>query len=226
MPTPTFSYFPIRGRGFVGRALLHSAGVEFNDDRVPLETWETVKATTPYGHVPFYQDDTVGVLTESGTIYRYLARAHGFAGSTAIEQVRVDEIFEIYFDIFRAAQKAYFGADAGGETVVRESETLSRQKFLANAVPQYVALTTRLLARNGNRGFLVGNSLTLADFQAFHVLNNWLRPLSPAAIAEVQPYLDGVRKANARFNSYLTNGGVAVTTEPSVFTFLNTPELF
>lgn len=215
MSRPTFNYFPIRARGFVGRALLHAAGVEFNDNRIAFDQWEAVKPTTPFGHIPTYEDSTIGVLTESGAIARYLARQHGLAGRCPKEQARVDEVFDIFQDIFRAAFTENFGdnAEAG------------RAAFLAR-IPGYVSLVQRLLERNGNTGFLVGDAFSLADVQAFNVINNWLRPLAPSVVAPLQGYLDGVRRSNPGFNSFTTGGHLAATTLPAPYGLLHTAAEF
>lgn len=214
-----FTYFPLRARGFVARALLVIAGVEWVDDRVTPENWAERKASTPFGQVPLLEDEDVGVLAQSDAIHRHLARKFGLAGKNVREAALVDQAYEEGNDLLTQTIKTLFsGATDEG-----------RAALVGTTIPKHVSHYKTLLALNGNNGFLVGDSLTLADIQAFHVLNNWARPWDPSAVAELQSYLDGIRKANPALSQWLADGKLAATTAPGwvpIVKFLNKPEHF
>mmetsp|Transcript_20568 Transcript_20568/g.78861 ORF Transcript_20568/g.78861 Transcript_20568/m.78861 type:complete len:226 (+) Transcript_20568:27-704(+) len=214
-----FTYFPLRARGFVSRALLVVSGAEWVDDRVSPEAWAEKKGTTPFGQVPLLEDEDVGVLAQSDAINRHLARKFGLAGKGIKEQALVDQAYEEANDLLNQVIKTLFsGATEEGKATL-----------LTTTIPKHVGHIKTLLEANGNNGFLVGDSLTVADIQAFHVLNNWARPWGPEAVAPLQSYLDGVRKANAALSKWISEGSLCPTTAPGwvpIVKFLNKPEQF
>jgi len=94
-------YFGIRGRGEPIRMLLKLAGVEFEDVRIEMEQWPTLKEETPFGQVPVLEVDGVKIA-QSNAIMRYLGREYGFAGATNLEDAQLDMVADLFYDASKA----------------------------------------------------------------------------------------------------------------------------
>ena len=67
-------YFDFNGgRGEVARLAMAIGGVPFEDDRIPLATWPSVREQTPFHAVPVLEVDGE-VITQSNVINRYVGR--------------------------------------------------------------------------------------------------------------------------------------------------------
>jgi len=75
------------------------------------------------------------------------------------------------------------------------------------------------LKKNHNgEGFFFGDSFTLADANAFHILNDWTRPVAPDAL-KAFPALEAYRKRIAaipQIAAYLKSPRFPPTTGPDV----------
>ena len=139
-----------------------------------------------------------GPLTQSDVIHRYLAEKYGLLGKSALEKLRIDEAYELGNDFLNAVTYAVFVQKT------EEAKALAHADLLETVMPRFLTHMKSILERNGNNGFMVGDSLSLADLQAFHLLNNFVRFLNKDALAgEWQAYLDGIRKSNAAFSTFL-----------------------
>ena len=68
-------YFDIAGRGEVLRILLGGCkDVQYVDTRIPFSEWKTVKPTLPLGTLPVLIKDDNIVMTQSTSLYRYVAK--------------------------------------------------------------------------------------------------------------------------------------------------------
>lgn len=97
---PTIRYFDFQGRAEPLRFALAAAGVEFNDTVVPWDQWPLIKekegrtATLPCSSLPTYQDQQVGVLCQTFSVLRHIARTHNLYGEGLRENAQVDMILE------------------------------------------------------------------------------------------------------------------------------------
>eukprot|EP00339_Tiarina_fusa_P014882 CAMPEP_0117051436 /NCGR_PEP_ID=MMETSP0472-20121206/35532_1 /TAXON_ID=693140 ORGANISM="Tiarina fusus, Strain LIS" /NCGR_SAMPLE_ID=MMETSP0472 /ASSEMBLY_ACC=CAM_ASM_000603 /LENGTH=224 /DNA_ID=CAMNT_0004765635 /DNA_START=1 /DNA_END=675 /DNA_ORIENTATION=+ len=181
-----YYYFDLRARGFVNRVLLAVGGEEYTDHRVSFEEWGELKPTLPltFNQLPLYQSEEVGSLCQSDAISRHLARKFNLYGKTPKENAQIDEVYEEFTDLLNATIKVTFAEDFEAK----------KAAFISTDIPKHVSFAEKLLARNGT-GWFVGDSLTVADIQAFHVLNNWVRPYAPELITPpVKAFLKKVRE--------------------------------
>ena len=169
-------YFDFRGRGFIIRVLLDIAHVDYNDHRVTFEEWSSMKTTCTFGQLPVWKDSDVGTLSQSHSIHRYLANKYNLNGKNAIETARIDEIYEEGNDIFNAIIQVLFAKDQFEE---------KKPNLITNIIPKHIAFLTNILKKNnGGLGWFVGDSLSLADIQVFHIVNNLVRPWGPELISD------------------------------------------
>lgn len=168
MSNGDFYYFGVRGRGFVARLLLELAHVEHNYHCISFEQWPSMKETCTFGQLPIWKDSEIGTLAQSDAIQRYLANKYNLNGKNAVETARIDEIYEECNDLFNGIIRTVFSGDQFEE---------KKKDLLEKEIPKHVGFLTNLLKKNnGGNGWFVGDSLSLADVQAFHALNNSARP--------------------------------------------------
>nr|ACU45083.1 glutathione s-transferase pi [Pfiesteria piscicida] len=216
---PQLLYFDLRGRADAIRALLYVADVEFEDKRVTFEEWGALKAEQPFGQIPVWRDGDL-VLAQSGAITRHLARKYNFYGKDLNESAQVDEAVESVRDVFDALVKV---------TISAEFDSL-KDEFVAS-LPQKLGPLEKILARNGGDGFLVGSGISLADFEAWHLLNNFVAPFKKfnegkSVLGEsLQAYLDRVNAVPA-IARFVSEAQSKIAVPPSFFKFLGDPADF
>lgn len=112
-------YFDGRGRAEIIRLIFVTAGVEYEDIRIPREEWPAVKPSKliscsssdliltpsserltdmPLGQMPVLEVDGVK-LCQSGAISRYLANLYDLAGKSDMDKYWVDAFREAMEDI-------------------------------------------------------------------------------------------------------------------------------
>jgi glutathione S-transferase len=166
---PLLTYFAIRGRAEIVRVMLEELGVEYDERRVSVEEWPTVKQTLMFGQMPTYREGDV-LIDQSHAIYRYLARKHNLYGDNEHERIRCDIVEEAFVD----AQN-----NIGG-FCWRPDFTQQRANYEATQLPALMGKLQTLLDLNRNgTGWWVGDRLSYVDFLAWHFLE-YVRALSPA----------------------------------------------
>lgn len=91
-PKMTLHYFDAAGRAEPIRWILaYGAGEEWTDHRIERAEWPAIKASTPFGSVPYIDVDGKP-LGQSIAIMRYLAKQYGLAGQDAWENAEVDAV--------------------------------------------------------------------------------------------------------------------------------------
>uniref|UniRef100_A0A914PYX1 glutathione transferase n=1 Tax=Panagrolaimus davidi TaxID=227884 RepID=A0A914PYX1_9BILA len=152
------TYFDTRGLGEAIRLILRYTKSDFEDNRITFEQWPKIKPTTPAGKVPVLEFGG-NYLIESAAICRYLARKHGLAGKSDLEEAKVDAIVDQNKDFFAQAVPwliVKFGIEKGDEA------ELKKTKLIPNA-EIYLPIYQKYLKESGS-GFLVKSGLTFADF--------------------------------------------------------------
>merc|ERR1712146_622960 len=146
-------YFPLRGRGDGIRALLHVAGVEFEDEKVTFEEWPSKKAEQPFGQLPVLHDGD-DVIAQTHAIERHIARKYGLYGANASEAALIDQAVEIGRDI----------ADAVFKTVTADDFEAAKEKLINETGKNNLANLSKLLAKASANG---GKSVLTEDIEAY-----------------------------------------------------------
>ncbi|CAI5441896.1 unnamed protein product [Caenorhabditis angaria] len=153
------TYFEARGYAEASRQVLHLAGVEFEDVRIPMGSspqWDELKPKTPFGQIPVLSVDGFEI-PQSMAILRYVSRKFGFAGKTPEEEAWVDAIVDQFKDYaipFRQYLIALRNGDTDAEKIKNEVSFPARDA--------YFKILTGILEKSKS-GFLVGDSVTFAD---------------------------------------------------------------
>jgi glutathione S-transferase len=155
------SYFDLRGLGETSRFLFKLAAVEFEDHRVPFpptdetKQWAKEKDSHVFATLPELTVNKSTVIPQSKAIERYLAKRFGFMGSNPLEEALIDSFGEQIRDLKDSFDKVKGDAE-------KES------KWIATDFPNHLRLIERAA---GNKGFLVGDKLSLADVQMFSLID-------------------------------------------------------
>ncbi|XP_074849698.1 hematopoietic prostaglandin D synthase [Carettochelys insculpta] len=151
MPHYKLTYFNLRGRGEIIRYLFAYSNIKYEDHRIERADWPRIKPTIPFGKLPILEVDGV-ILHQSLAIARYLAKEIGLAGQTPLDQALVDAIVDTIDDFMSMFPWT------------EENEDVKQQKFndlLTNTAPELLRDVDSFL---GNKKWLVGKSVTWADF--------------------------------------------------------------
>ncbi|XP_019343633.1 hematopoietic prostaglandin D synthase isoform X3 [Alligator mississippiensis] len=145
------TYFNLRGRGEIIRYLFAYSGIKYEDYRIEWADWSSIKPTIPFGKVPILEIDGV-IIHQSLAIARYLAKENGVAGKTPLEQALVDAIVDTIDDFMSMLPWAEKDHDVKQRVF---------DDLLTNTAPGLLQDLEKFL---GNKNWLVGESVTWADF--------------------------------------------------------------
>jgi glutathione S-transferase len=164
-PKYRLNYFDARGRAEFIRWIFAYAGVDYEDNRVPREQWPALKATAPFGQMPFLEVDGKP-LPQSNAIARFVARKHGVAGKDDWEAACADALVDYIGDAMKPLAALY-----GEQDEKKKAEI--KAKFIEELVQPYLKGLERKLQENNNgEGFFVGDKPTWADFVIVNGLDN------------------------------------------------------
>jgi glutathione S-transferase len=167
-PKLRLRYFPFPGRGAAIRDALRIGGIAFEDAHVPLERFGELKAAGefPFGSLPVLDVETpAGMVSaaQSNAILRFAGRRAGlYPVDDPVRALKVDEALDLGEDIYRVIALSIDEQDA--------ERRMAMRKILAEeTLPRWAAFLERLLVANGRTGFVVGDSLTVADLKLYWV---------------------------------------------------------
>ncbi|KAH9496333.1 Glutathione S-transferase 1 [Bulinus truncatus] len=183
MPSYKLTYFNARGRAELARVLFVLGGQEFEDERIQMQDWPSLKATTPFGQLPVLDVDDKQIA-ESVAIVNYLAGEFGYYGRTNIDKLAIDQVVCLVQDAINAAVQALF------EAPIEDREEVAT-KFLQEEIPKYFKMLDKLLEANGT-GYFVGDSLTLADLSVWDFVSGIENRMKIQGIAAGYPRLIGL----------------------------------
>ncbi|HWE45290.1 MAG TPA: glutathione S-transferase [Caulobacteraceae bacterium] len=164
-PSLTLIYFPFGGRAAPIRDALRIGGVAFEDKHVDFDAFGAMKTSgeLPFGAVPILQVDGK-TISQSTAILRYAGKRSGLYPSDPLLALRVDEAMDGVDDMM-----APMGASIREEDAERKAAL--RKDMAENTIPANFARFEKLIRDNGSTGFLVGDSLTIADLKLLHSVN-------------------------------------------------------
>ena len=97
-----FRYFDGYGRGEPHRTLLHHAGVDFEDIRIPFGTpdWDNLKPSFNNMSLPILERPDGTYFNQAKTVLRYLGVKYGYYPTDPVEAYEVDKVTDDYYDNF------------------------------------------------------------------------------------------------------------------------------
>jgi len=173
-------YWPFRGRGEQIRLLLNELGQEYEDVHVDKERdFPTLRRQGPgtlyFGSVPMLKDGDFR-LVQGPVIMNYLGRKHGLMPDEPGEAARAEAMVLGAEDM----RMAYFRLLRDDERSEQRKSRFLELEWRERWLPAWDGL----LEINGDRGFLVGPSLTQADVAVWDVLDAIVTRIDGAGFAE------------------------------------------
>jgi len=197
--SPKFGYWPIQGRGTPAKMALAYAGEDYQDIVYDMgaaegadDHWgsQKFKLGLAFPNLPWYIDDNVK-LTQSNAIVRHIGRKYSLYGKNTDEASEIDMLIETAADIFNAIVKIIFNPDF--ENLVGKHPEAMEPKL--QQLSDYLG---------GGKKFLLGDSITVADFPMYVSLD-WHSTLVEGCLAKF-PILDNYLKniiSDPKIKAYL-----------------------
>mmetsp|Transcript_17642 Transcript_17642/g.49314 ORF Transcript_17642/g.49314 Transcript_17642/m.49314 type:complete len:207 (+) Transcript_17642:108-728(+) len=158
---PKLSYFNFKGAAEPSRLAFVVGGIEFEDHRFTREEWAELKPKTPYGQVPTLEVDGE-LYAQSDAILRYVGKLGGTYPSDPLLALKVDMTIDAVKDMAADLSPTMKEPD--------QEKKMAARKVLAEIVfPKWLAIFNKQVEDNGS-GYMVGDSLTIADFKVYAVL--------------------------------------------------------
>jgi len=173
-PKLSLTYFPLGGRAEPIRLTCAASGIAFTNKSVTYQEFGQYVATYPLRQVPVLEveiDGTTKVITQTSAMLRYVGKLGGmYPKDDDFAALEIDEILSLLDDLRNPVVMTIMGkvksllSDSGHFT---DDETLAiRQRWLKKTVPKILAFLEKKLEASTS-GFLVGESLTIADVSTF-----------------------------------------------------------
>jgi prostaglandin-H2 D-isomerase / glutathione transferase len=152
-------YFNFPGRAWAIRACFNIAGKPVPDEFYTFPELQALKGTDkfPLGQMPTLELDDGTYVCQSGAITRYAAKLAGLYPADPMHALFVDEIIETCNEAMAKAP----------QTKDEELKKKLRAEYAANDLPRYYSF---LKKRIGDRTYIAGNALSIADFYAYGFL--------------------------------------------------------
>jgi glutathione S-transferase len=169
-PTLRLRYFPFPGRAGAIRDALRIGRIAFEDVHVPPDRFRELKAAgaLPFGSLPVLEVETAsGTVTtaQSNAILRFVGRSTGlYPTDDPVRALKVDEALDLGEDLYHV-----IGPSIGEENV--ERRMVMRKVLAEETLPRWGGYLERLLVANGRTGFVVGDSLTVADLKLYWIVD-------------------------------------------------------
>ena len=113
-------------------------GIEYEDVRLSGEEFGKLKPTLLTGSLPMLEVDGT-TLTGSGPIAWYLAQEFKFAGSTNLDQAKIQGIIDILVDYQGKMVAAFFGSD---EAVKEKAKKALEEEH----TPKYLGILEKMIS--------------------------------------------------------------------------------
>jgi len=163
MSKPKLTYFdaPV-SRGEECRLALHLAGVDFDDNRIPVANWAALKPQTPYGTMPYLEWPGHPTIAHSNAILVLIGRLHGLHPSEPFEAARHEAMMCHVEDLRGHVGPTLRIADPVEKQRVREG-------LAASYLPSWAAHAERHLETGP---FFAGEKLHVVDLK-LHMAVRW-----------------------------------------------------
>ena len=165
-------YFPFSGRAAPIRDTLNIGQIEFEDDHIQWEKFVELRAAGefPLGGVPVLDVQTTSgkvCSAQSNAILRFAGRlANLYPVDDILKALKVDEVMDAGEEINMLMDPSIMEQDA--------QKKMAMRKVLAEqTLPEWMKFFERLLITNGSTGFMVGDTLTVADLKLYWIID-WI----------------------------------------------------
>ena len=156
----SLTYFDFVGsRGLECRLALSVAGLPFEDDRIQIDQWRTLKGTVPFGALPIYTEDGRS-LSQSTPILLYIGRAHGLHP--------VDPWTAAEHEALMASVEDFREKVSVAKGLTDEQKQQAREAFAAGWMAQWAqTVSDRIVGP-----FIEGDALQVADLKLYVILRS------------------------------------------------------
>jgi glutathione S-transferase len=183
-PKLQLTYFTFTGRGEPVRQALIIGGLAFEDEQLAFPEWfGGRKAASKFGALPYLTVDGE-VLAQTIAIMVYVGQLGGLAppASEPLKLARINETMHLIEDLAKHLGPAYVAARSTGP---EEEKAAAREKVAEELVKGFPNLEKQLESNNGGNGYIVGDSLTVADLYVVTQIDWFINgiPQIPAAIS-------------------------------------------
>ena len=145
------------GRGEPIRIAFHSAGIDFEDHRIPFEEFLKTRGDMRFTCAPVLEIDGVAV-TQSNSMLRYVGKMAGLYPKDDLQALYCDEAMDAVEDLLHQIVQT-FGLEG-------DELKAAREKLVDGWISVYVKGLAEILERAGGEYF-ADNRLTIADLKVF-----------------------------------------------------------
>ncbi len=180
-------YFPCRGRQEPAQLLLELGGFSYETSPVNVETWKEDKTEfvgrSAFGQLPILEDRERKLeLSQSQTIYRYLADLADLNGRNVDERIRIDELCETVTDLTTDLLLITWDAK-------QFSDLPAHRARCKNKLSQFESFFRK---HGGTTGSFIAGYVSLADVRCCVFLEA-LAPLHKGLMEDEFPFLNEYR---------------------------------
>jgi len=201
---PALIYFDIVGIAWPIRCMLHLGDVDHDLVQIDVMAWnyrdaaggQVIKRCFRNGHVPRYVDHDVD-LNDSRLILDHLAERTGLMPASRDDRIRVAEVIGHGYDClfsFRGMLPVMVKIAIEDDIVQRRLDAfMGRGQFglVTGGYDENLRVYDGFVATSRSPGgFLVGDTLSVADLHAFNILCNWYKSFDRDAFVRGYPRLD------------------------------------
>lgn len=193
MPKLSYFDFPV-SRGEECRLALYVAGVAFEDDRVKQGEWAGRKEQTPWGTLPTFEVEGLGVLGQTNAILVYIGREYGLHPRDNWTAARHEELMAAVEDL---------RANVGPTLRIQDPEAKrkAREELAVGFLKRWGRAAERRLTELGAGPFVAGEMISVADLKLY-LACRWFSSGNvdhvPRDVFAEFPRLVGVEKAVAQ----------------------------
>ncbi|MCP4341637.1 MAG: glutathione S-transferase [Desulfobulbaceae bacterium] len=158
MSTYKLTYFDIDGgRAEPIRIAFHTAGIDFEDNRISFAEFGEMRSSTRFNSVPVLEVDGAQI-TQSNALSRYIGKMADLYPLDNLQALYCDEVLGALEDLTHYIVRTY--------GLQEEELQLARQNLVDGWMSTYLRGLDQLLIRGGGNYF-ADNQLTVADLRAF-----------------------------------------------------------
>ncbi|XP_056647762.1 glutathione S-transferase-like [Diorhabda carinulata] len=159
-PQYKLTYFNVTALGEPIRFLLSYGNIDFEDVRIEMEQWPSLKPSTPFGQLPLFEHNGK-VIHQSMAIARYCAKLVKLTGSNDWEALEIDSAVDTINDLRQKIAQYHYEPN-------EELKASKKKPLVEETVPFYIE---RLEAKvKDNDGYFACKKLTWADLYFVAIL--------------------------------------------------------